>query len=532
MALFDAFGDFLSLLFSKDPAASRVRRELRDARNFLKGVKPPIYKPSGNLVLPGFAQSAYAAAAALRPVRELLERSCLSSDQRLAKRSRDFLIERRLGPGALSLLESCSFESMSARAGGDPKMADSVAAAASEDFRVFLKGLEAGAAEAIEAELAEFERLADLCRYDFFRLLSPFDPKVNLESSAYKPRFQPADGRVLVGELAELHSVASGPAFGQSVVHDVAALAERSGGGADADAERRFSKSLGAVSKALSSCASSAVLTALTRVLREEPRYLPPGPEAAPPFVADYKERAEKRFSEARDRLLREARESALSADIAALFGAEAERGGAVSLIPVAGYDSQLDGRLRKCAGRSFAWMTPLTILKNFDARYLAPGLVEAGRKLAVEGFFNNGAVRSRLTDAVSRLEKCGARIAAFEETNEGPGRSGAPALRKLLDDAAKGADVSDAVERIAKGLDERAKDLVERDVAACRSLAEVVFDVIGDFRKPTPDLVTNIKTLAASGSKDLIPTLANGYNAIARLLKIMKAYMLVKPID
>jgi hypothetical protein len=136
------------------------------------------------------------------------------------------------------------------------------------------------------------------------------------------------------------------------------------------------------------------------------------------------------------------------------------------------------------------------------------------------------------LTDAIARLEKCGTRIAAFEEAAAGPGRSGAAALRKLLDEKASGKDVSDSIERIMRGLDERSKDMVERDVAACRVLAETIYDVIGDFRKPTPELVTNIKTLAASKAKDLIPTLAEGYNAIARLLKIMKAYVLVAPIE
>jgi len=62
--------------------------------------------------------------------------------------------------------------------------------------------------------------------------------------------------------------------------------------------------------------------------------------------------------------------------------------------------------------------------------------------------------------------------------------------------------------------------------------LAEAVFEVIGDFRKPTPELVSNIKTLAASKSKDMIPTLANGYNAVAHFLKIMKVYILVIPME
>lgn len=526
MALFDAVGDFLSLLFSKDPGAARGKRELRDARNQLKAVKPAIYRASGDLLLPAFAASLYGAAAALRPVRELLSRSVSAADRRTARRFRDFLIERRLGGGAAALLEGCSYEAMKAKAGNDGAAADAAASAASEDFRVFLKGLDGEAAARAEAELADFERLAELCRYDFARLLSAFDRRADIDSPSYRPNFAAAEGRPLVGELADLYAVAAVPPFGGSVVEDLAALSERLGGEGDG---KRFAKAASAARKALAAAASPPALTALLRVLREDPRYVPPEPERAGPFLAEYRARVERRFREDRDRLLREAREGSLSADLAELF--PAEDGAAAALDPVSGYDAEIDERLKRLAGISFAWATPLALLKTFDARCLAGGFLEAARRLSEEGFFNNAALRSRLSEAVARLEKCGVRIAAFQDGAQSGGRPGAPTLRKLLDEAEKGADVGEAIERIAKNLDERAKDLVERDTAACRSLAEVVFEVIADFRKPTPELVTNIKTLAASQSKSLVPTLANGYNAIARLLKIMKAYVLVRPI-
>lgn len=529
MAFFDAFGDFFSLLFAKDPVAIRTKRELREARNFLKSLKPAVYKASGNLVLPGFASSVFAVTAAVRPVKELLDRSFLSPDQRVARRFRDLLIERRLGEGSVRLLESCTFEAMQNRAGGNPNMVDSVVNAASEDFRVFLKGFDA-AADRAEAEIADFERLADLCRYDFARLLVHFDSAVRLESTAYKPKFSQVSGSHLVGELVDLYSVVAIPALAPSVVEDLTAVAERLGGSDAADAKKRFTKSLAATSRALSANLSPAVLTALLRVVKEDPRYAPQPETPTNSYLKDYKERIEKRFREDRDRLLRETHEQALGAEISALFGGA--DGKSAPMLSISGYDQELDARLKSELSRSFGWMTPLTLLKNFDQLYLASGFLEASRRLMLEGFFNNGALRSRLADAIARLEKCGTRIAAFEDTVNAPGRFGSVALRKLLDEGLAGKDVADQADKILKALDERAKDLVERDVVACRALAEAVFDVIADFRKPTPELVTNIKTLAASKSKDMIPTLAGGYNAVARFLKIMKAYLLVSPIE
>ena len=529
MGLFDPFGDFFTLVFSKDPVEIRTRRELRTIRSYLKTVKPAVYKASGNLVLPGFASSVHGFAVALKPIRDLLERSYLSADPRIARRFRELLIERRLEPGALKLLESCSYEAMKARAGADFAGADAAAAAAAEDFRAFRKNFEGPAAAAMEAELAEFDRLADLCRFDFSRMLAQFDSSVKMDAS-YKPRFSAAHGPALAGELADIHSIVAIPAFGPAVLGDLVAVAERVGGEDGSESKKRFSRALAAAARSLSSNISAPVLAALQRAVREDPRFVPPAAAPVRAFLPEFRDLAEKRFREDRDRLVRESRDRSLNTEIAVLFGGA--EGAPFTLSSVTGYDEALDARLKAEASRSFAWMTPLTLMKNFDQRCLSQGFLEAARRLAVEGFFNNGAVRSRLTDTIARLEKSGSRIAAFEESAAGPGRTGAAALRKLLAEGSTGKDVSDAVERLVKGLDERAKDMVERDVAACRVLAEIVYDVIGDFRKPMPELVTNIKTLAASKSKNLIPTLADGYNSIARLLKIMKAYVLVTPIN
>jgi hypothetical protein len=526
MGFLDSFRDFLSLLFSKDPAGSRDRRELREIRSRLKSVKPPIYKSSGNLLLPGFAASVYELAFALQSAREVLSRSVLAQDSRLARHFRDFLVERRLSEGGRRLLDSCNYEALKARiaSSADP---DTELAAAEADFRLVMKELDDPSFRGADAELAEFERLVDLCRYDFGRLLSAFDTAADPDSSSYKPKFSPVDGSSMAGSLADFYSVAADMRVTPSAVADLTAIMERLGGEAATDAGRRAAKSAALANKLLSSVLSSATMLSLLRAVRSESAFRPPKIEALPSALNDYRERRQRRWVEDRDRLLRELKESSLSAETVSLFGTPPSGG----VLTLTGYDDELNRRLQAEASRSFVWLTPLRFLKTFERRYLSQGLIEASRRLAVEGFFDNGVLRARLTDAVGKLEKSGARITAFEESAGGRTRIGAAALRSALDEAAKGRDHTDAVSRITAALDARAKELVEQDVKSLRELAESIYDVIADFRKPTPELVTNIKTLAAAKDKTLIPTLANGYNATARFLKLMKAFLIVVPM-
>ncbi len=526
MGLLDSFGDFLSLLFSKDPSGSRDRREMRDIRARLKAVKPSIYKSSSNLVLPAFASAVYDLAAALQTARDAINRSVLSPDARLARRFRDFLVERRLSEEGRRLLEACGYEALKTRAASSAAP-ETELAAAEGDFRLAMRELDDPSFRAADAELAEFERLVDLCRYDFGRLLSHFDPAADTDSPGYKPKFSPVEGTALAGGLADFYSVAADMRITQTAIADLTALMERLGGETASDAGRRAAKSANLANKLLGSILSGPVMFNLLRAVRSEVSFKPPKVEAPPPALGEYRARRQRRWAEDRDRLLRELKESSLSAETEALFGTPPSGG----VLTLTGYDDALNRRLQAEASLSLAWLTPLRFLKTFERRYLSQGLVEAARRVAVEGFFDNGVLRARITDAVEKLEKSGARIAAFEEAAGGHSRIGAAALRAALDESAKGRDRSDTVARIAAALDARAKELVEQDVKSLRELAEAVYDVITDFRKPTPELVTNIKTLAAAKDKSLIPTLANGYNATARFLKLMKAFLIVVPI-
>lgn len=523
MSVWAVFGDFFTLLFPSDPASARKRRELRSVHAYLKTVRPAVFAVSGKRLQPAFAQSVFALAVSLKPLRDAAEKTVAAPDQRTALRFRDFLIERKLGPGAEALLETCSFESLAARAAaGGPPALD----AAAEDFRVFLKGLDGAAGSALDAELAAFDRTVELCRFDFSRLLGYFDTAVDLENPSYKPRFAAAAAERALPDFLDFCEVLAGARIGDQAVDDLAALAERAGGEGGAETRKRIAKGAAAANKQLSASFSPQLLTALARAAHEDPRYALPAAPAPTSAIAAYKERAAKRFAADRDRVHRELREAAIGPDIAALFPPDGS--GAAGLEEIAGYDAAVDARLKAEASCSFAWRLPLSILKTFEKRCLAGDFLEAAHRLSVEGFFANGAVKSRLVESLSRLEKMGARIAAFEEAANGPGRLGAAALSRLLEEKARGKSADEGIERIVAAQDARAKEMAEGDVAACRAIAEVIYEVIADYRKPTPTLVTNIKTLGAAKEKNVVATLANGYNAIARLLKVMKSFMVI----
>jgi len=520
MGFLEPLFDYVSVLFSSDPGAAKKRRELRAVYNILKDARPAVYKRGSQRVLPAFATAVFDLSVALRPLKDLLEHSVLIPDSKVSRRFWDFFIERYLGEGIGRLVESCSYDSLKARMAGSPKR-DEVLQAAEADFKMILNELNGASMKVADGELARFERLVDLCRYDFGRVLKPFDPSARPESAQYKPRFSVADGMDAVPHLMDLYTVTADFYIDPSTVDAVKALSQRLGEGDQFSA--KYTKPIAQINRILGSTLSAPLMTALIRALREDPAYQPLAPAVPRPFTMEYRERLIRRWTEDRDRIQREFREQSLETDISVLFGE--------GLLSVMGYDTAMNERLKKEQNLSFAWMLPLSLCKTFESRYVSGPFIESVRRLVVEGFFQNAVLRSRLTDSIGYLEKMGSRIAAFEDSSASSSRSGIAALRTALDEAAKGKDRSEVVEKIVRTLDDRAKELVSNDVKALRILAESIFDVMSDFRKPTPELVSNIKTLAVSKDKALIPNLVNGYNGTAKFLKITQAYLVVSAL-
>lgn len=525
MNVFTAIGDFFLGLFSPE-GEQRNKRELRQVRQIIKDFKPALFRSSGKHVLPAFANAVQTLVALIKPLNDIFERSLLISDVRIARRYWDWLLEQRLAPLEFKLLEGLYYENLMSRFKEDPDRQGLIARVQAEGSTV-LKALDDPAMKVVDSDLRELERIVDICRHDYVRLLRFFTAPDQRKGKGNKVKFQAADGEALASDLADLFSVVSGARMTPGVQRDILVLAKRTGGETAETLEKRMPRIASQINTLLDTIFSDQIITALLQLIKEDSRYVPPAPVTPPARLTQYRDTFARRFKDDVDRIQREIRESALSAEITSLFGTPPAGG----LMPVASYNNDLNTRLQTEAGVSLRFTMPFRLLKTFERRFLSREFLDACKRVVIEGFFNNTLFRSRMTDAIGKIEKTQARVSIFEESTATQGRASCATLRRALDEMLKGKVTADAVERIAGSLDARAKELIEQEVVYLRELAEFVHDVIVDFKRPTPDLVINIKTLASAKEKKLIPTLLTGYNAIARLLRIMKSFMVVIPI-
>lgn len=526
MGLISSIELFFSRLFSKDPEEAKRRSELKRYHALLSDFHPPYYRPKQNLVLPGFAQAVFSFASALKPLTELARATVANSDVRVCQRYFDWLIDARLTEPSRNRKEDLSYDAMSDRvkASLDP---DREMEWLTQEFHTFLGDIEALGPKLVNAEFAEVDRFIELCRHDYERLLGLFDPGISLDGPRQRPEFSPADGEQILSELIDFYYVSEGFVFTEALKVNLLRLLERRSPGGDpggaGDAKRKkLEKICTLLIKILRDRLPSEVILALVRSSKGDPKYSPLTERDSRDFVDSYRRRLTQQFEHDRDRIQRERHENAITADIRNLFG-DGE------ILELDGYDDETDAFLRKESPTSFTWIKPLRILKTFVSLVFDPFLKEAVKRILVEGYFENKNYQNNLANILYQCDRAGARIAEFEEQMLGSGRISVVAVRRYVEEMRRGKDIAPFLNRLVDAINLKAKEIVEDEAGLFAMFGDAISELLTDYRRASPDLVTNIRTFAGGRNREIMAQVLQGRDRIILLVKVMRNFTFVR---
>lgn len=513
---------FFSRLFARDPEEARKRAELKRIHLFLAEHRPPYYRPKQNLILPGFANSVFSFAASLKPLAELARATVANSDVRVSQRYFDYLIDCRLSPQARERKAALTFDEMLDRV-TSALDSDHEIELISQEFQSLLREIEGLGPRETNYELSEVDRFIELCRHDYERVLGLFDPGVSLDSADRRPEFAPVDAEQILPELIDFYYVTEGFFFSDSLRQSLVRLLERkNSSGVDDARKRKVEKICSQLEKLLAERLDKETLLALIRAAKGDPVYTPSTPRDRRDFVDSYRKRLAQQFEHDRDRIQRERHENAISADIRNLFG-EAE------ILEVEGYDEDADSYLRKESPTSFTWIKPVRILKTFVAQVYDPILKEAVKRILVEGYFENKNYQNNLANILYQCERCGARIAEFEQQMTGSGRISIVAMKRYVEEMRRGKDIAPFLSRLVDAINAKAKEIVEDEAVLFAMLGDALTELLADYRKSSPDLVTNIRTFAGGRNREIMGQILAGRDRINLLVKVMRNFTFVR---
>ncbi|HSV56867.1 MAG TPA: DUF5312 family protein, partial [Magnetospirillaceae bacterium] len=222
------------------------------------------------------------------------------------------------------------------------------------------------------------------------------------------------------------------------------------------------------------------------------------------------------------ERLRRERHESAITADIDALFGS-------AEVSPVDGYGEEEDAYLRRESPNGFTHVKSLGILKTFVRNNFEKDIQEPVKRLLVEGFFDNKGFQNNLANLIYQCERSAGRIEEFEAVLRSNGRISIVAMKRYVEELRRGKDVSQFLNRLVDAVNQRAREICEDETRLFQMLMEALGDLQADYRRPSPDLVTNIRTLGGARNKEILGQIAEGWRHLDILMRIMRNFTYVR---
>jgi hypothetical protein len=522
MGLLALIKDWFARFLSRDPEEARRKAEIRKLLTALSEQRPPYYRPKQNLVLPGFAHAIYRFYALLRPLAELARSTVANTDIRISQRYFDYLIDCRLPSAEQDRKRFFAYEGMAERIQGSLRP-DAELEAIQREFQAFLDSLDALGTRAVNADLFEVDRFIDLCRHDYERIIGLFDPSANLDDPRYKPDFASVPGEQVLPELVDFYYLTESFAFSPQLKENVLRLLEKRQPDSFDEAKKgKIDKIFLQIGKELSERLDKDILLSLMRVIKDDSTYAPSTPRERKDFLDAYRMRLVTQFDKDRDRILREQHENAIAMDIRSLFGDE-------DILEVDGYDEEHDSLLRRESPNGLVWIKPLRILKTFIANDFEPQLKESIKRILVEGYFDNKGFQNNLANILYQCERSGGRIVEFEEQLRGNGRVSLVAMKRYIEEMRRGKDIGTFLNRLVDAVNDKAQEIVRDETGLFAMLGEALGDLITDFKRSSPDLITNIRMLGGGRNREILTQIQGGRERIMILVKIMRNFTYVK---
>lgn len=521
MGILQAILSFFRGLLGLDAGA---KGELKRIYSVVSSIKPPYYRFKNNLVMTGFAQDLYLFCQALKPLMDLADRTLAHPDLRISRRYFDYLVDLELPPQELEKKECFAYDGMKARVENAVKD-DEEQEAVARDFQRFLKSLEALSDGPLNADLHEVERFIEVCRHDWERTLGFFDPGASLDDSRYRPDFQPCAGEQVLPELIDAYYLLIGFSFSENLLKKTMKVFERHAPATAASQAGKIAKLFSTLNKILSYRLSSDNLLALIRLTKRDAIYEPDTKRQRLDYIDEYRKRIVTQYERDRERLLRERHENAVSMDIRELFGG-------TEVLVLDGYNEEVDSYLRRESPNGFTHVKPMGILKTFVKGVFETQIKETVKKVLVEGYFDNKNFQNSLANILFQCDRTGPRVEAFEEGLKGNARVSVAAVKRYVEEMRHGKDIMPFLTKLVDEINYKAREICEDETGLFQMLAETLGELLADYKKPSPDLVTNIRSLGGVRNKELLATLSEGKRKTETFVRIMRNFAFVKTRD
>lgn len=529
-AIITSIQDFFEGLFFSSSPEYQKKKKLKLYVTEIKKINPPLYR-TDKILLPAFASLLYQLYHFLQPIKAVLDKTVNSADLRVSEKYQNLFFEAIFSEDQKNQRKEFIFQARNqvlAKCKNYQEMEQRIQEQV-HNFKNFIKIAQTPAFKAREQDLINLFYLSDLCNFDYAAFLNRFNKNLQLTTATPPAISQDSFEEVFAGDvvknLLDLQFIIQHVIITPALINNVVFLARSSGNSTD-EAVQKLEKTLQEIENILSKQLRRTTIPIMMKLIKDDPNFEEKVTIAEAKPLREYIDRVSDGFQADSKRLLKVMKEMNIAGLIEKCFGD-------TPLKPLEGYNDTINDAIQNLSTISFDWVKPLELLKAFTERYFEAHYKTFLQSLLIEGFFTNKQVEGQYAAIYRSCEVLLNKIKAFEQLFKPKGQCNIQEIQGYIAEIEKGKDLKKQLQKIVEIANMQAKAIVQMGSKAYSDLYTFTEHLLEDIKAPTPELITNIKTISLSSkNKDSFKHLEEDRQVFGQFLEIMKNYAVFGSID
>lgn len=521
MSLLQVITDFIESIFKKSSPEVQKKQLLKKLDLEIKTYNPIILK--NGFLQPNLGEAIFALYRNTKPLDDLFASTVSSSNIPRQHRFEAQLILTGYSPDEQEKLDSLSFESRKNEVLSETNNPDRIYLRQRKLMETLLKELNSENFAKMDKDILMLRQFVDFCKLSFVPFLQTFDTNFIPADFTYKPTYSEFPISKAVNLLEDLYYQTADLKITTSLADQIIALAQLRRGDVLSESETKmYMGYLKKINFVLTKVIPSEKLKTLIRYAREDLNY--------EPSVCSYKGSPRQEFANMfqstfdadEQRIKSEIQNDQISSDVALLFQN-------MNLESMFGYNAEADELLRSNTSLSFKWLLPMRIVKTFVKNFMTEGIKSLLNDLVIEGFFNNPSYKSDFSSKVYSAINAESKLQEFETYFGSDQPYSIAVMQGYIHDSKKDKDFYKKLEFMVDEVNDSAHKLMQEITSSLHSLSIDLDELLADAKKPSSEVITNLKTLMLSSrNRDNTNLLEEQFPSWNIYFEIMKNYVII----
>ena len=521
MTFIQAITVFFESIFKKSSPEAQKRAFMRKIDAQIREFKPVICK--NGMLQPNFAEALFSLYKNTKPLDNLFSVTIHSNDLHRQQRFEAQLMITGYSPESQEIIEELEFENRKKEILEDISHEDKVYAHQKKQLEKIIKELNSENFIKMDKDILNLRQLAEFCHYNFVPFLQSFDSNFLVGNFTYQPTYKEIPAIKALNLLEDMYYQISGLKITTTTADAVLALAQLRKGNDLSDTDKEnYIGNLKKINYIMKSVLQPDKLKTLIRMCREDLEYEPQIAKYSGSPRQDFAKIIEARFLKDEQKIRLEIKDETILEEVNSLFPN-------IELEDVESYNHIFNSILQKEASLSFKWLFPLKILKTFLIHYFPDSLKALLNDIVIEGFFNNPSYKTTFSSIVYAALNSHDELKKFENSFGNDKKNSIAVLESYILDSKKDKDFYNRLEKMVDVINHDAHEMMQTIVSNLVSLYKLLGEIIQDAKKPSSELISNLKVLMMSSrNREYTSFLETNYGNWDIFFQIMKNYVIV----